>query len=236
MAGKTATVTVNLNARTGISITGPTTAVVRRHAGHVHRRGRRRTRGEHSRCHGRLRRRYTKLARSDQRVDAGPAHLYWRMARTGRRRRQPKRAASPRLSRRSLRYCRSSRRASSSRRRTRIRSPGETVIFTATVSGATSTILRYEWNFGRAPFPPTATTTGNRATATYDSARHERHHCESRPGVRAPRRGHDVDSSGCGYAGAVVARLVKGSLGSEGSRLQARSSSKWSEVLLEPTA
>jgi large repetitive protein len=47
--------------------------------------------------------------------------------------------------------------------------PGETVIFTATVSGATSTILRYEWNFGRAAFPATATTTGNRATATYES-------------------------------------------------------------------
>jgi PKD domain-containing protein len=46
-------------------------------------------------------------------------------------------------------------------------SVGETVIFTATVSGATSTILRYEWNFGRAAVPPTASTTGNRATASY---------------------------------------------------------------------
>jgi hypothetical protein len=45
--------------------------------------------------------------------------------------------------------------------------PGETVIFTATVTGATSTILRYEWNFGRAAVPPTASTTGNRATASY---------------------------------------------------------------------
>ncbi len=45
----------------------------------------------------------------------------------------------------------------------------ETVIFTATVSGATSTILRYEWNFGNSANPPSATTTGNRATATYST-------------------------------------------------------------------
>lgn len=46
-------------------------------------------------------------------------------------------------------------------------SVGETVIFTATVSGATSTVLRYEWNFGASAVPPTAETTGNRATASY---------------------------------------------------------------------
>ncbi len=46
-------------------------------------------------------------------------------------------------------------------------SVGETVIFTATVSGATSTVLRYEWNFGANAVPPTAETTGNRATASY---------------------------------------------------------------------
>jgi hypothetical protein len=46
-------------------------------------------------------------------------------------------------------------------------SVGETVIFTATVSGATSTVLRYEWNFGANAIPPTAETTGNRATASY---------------------------------------------------------------------
>jgi hypothetical protein len=44
---------------------------------------------------------------------------------------------------------------------------GETVIFTATVSGATSTIIRYEWNFGNGAVPATAETTGNRATASY---------------------------------------------------------------------
>jgi hypothetical protein len=48
-------------------------------------------------------------------------------------------------------------------------SVGETVIFTATVSGNTSTILRYEWNFGTNAVPPTAETTGNRATASYTS-------------------------------------------------------------------
>jgi hypothetical protein len=44
---------------------------------------------------------------------------------------------------------------------------GETVIFTATVAGATSTVLRYEWNFGANAVPPGAETTGNRATASY---------------------------------------------------------------------
>ena len=48
-------------------------------------------------------------------------------------------------------------------------SVGETVIFTATVSGATSTIQRYEWDFGSGAVPATATTTGNRASATYTS-------------------------------------------------------------------
>lgn len=44
--------------------------------------------------------------------------------------------------------------------------PGQTVIFTASVSGATSTILRYEWTF-EGGSPPSATTSGNRATATF---------------------------------------------------------------------
>jgi hypothetical protein len=43
----------------------------------------------------------------------------------------------------------------------------QTIIFTAVVSGATSTILSYEWNFGDGAFPATAVTTGNRATASY---------------------------------------------------------------------
>jgi hypothetical protein len=46
-------------------------------------------------------------------------------------------------------------------------SVGETVILTANVSGNTSTILRYEWNFGANAVPPTAETTGNRVTVTY---------------------------------------------------------------------
>lgn len=46
-------------------------------------------------------------------------------------------------------------------------SVGETVILTATVSGATSTVLRYEWNFGANAVPAGAETTGNRATATW---------------------------------------------------------------------
>jgi hypothetical protein len=44
---------------------------------------------------------------------------------------------------------------------------GETVLYTANVTGATSTILRYEWDFGDGANPRTVTTTGNRATTTY---------------------------------------------------------------------
>ena len=44
----------------------------------------------------------------------------------------------------------------------------EPVIFTATVSGATSTVRRYIWDFGDATaVPPTAETSGNRASTTY---------------------------------------------------------------------
>lgn len=46
-------------------------------------------------------------------------------------------------------------------------SVGEIVILTAQASGATSTIIRYEWNFGADAIPGTAVTTGNRATVTY---------------------------------------------------------------------
>lgn len=46
-------------------------------------------------------------------------------------------------------------------------SVGETVILTAQVSGATSTVVRYEWNFGSGAIPATAETTGNRATVSY---------------------------------------------------------------------
>jgi Big-like domain-containing protein/PKD domain-containing protein len=48
-------------------------------------------------------------------------------------------------------------------------SVGETVILTATVSGNTSTIIAYEWNFGTGATPASATTTGNRATAAWSS-------------------------------------------------------------------
>ena len=43
----------------------------------------------------------------------------------------------------------------------------ETVLFTANVTGATATVLRYEWDFGEGANPRTSTTTGNRATTTY---------------------------------------------------------------------
>ena len=43
------------------------------------------------------------------------------------------------------------------------------MILTATVSGATSTIIRYDWNFGTDAIPASAQTTGNRATASYST-------------------------------------------------------------------
>ena len=46
-------------------------------------------------------------------------------------------------------------------------SVGETVTVTATVSGNTSTIQRYEWNFGSGAVPQTAVTTGNRIAVTW---------------------------------------------------------------------
>jgi hypothetical protein len=46
-------------------------------------------------------------------------------------------------------------------------SVGETVIFTATVSGATSTILLYEWNFGAGSVAPPTSVNSNRATTSY---------------------------------------------------------------------
>jgi hypothetical protein len=49
-------------------------------------------------------------------------------------------------------------------------SPNETVIFTANVSGNTSTIVRYEWVFGGGGATPArVTTTGNRATASWST-------------------------------------------------------------------
>jgi PKD repeat protein len=44
---------------------------------------------------------------------------------------------------------------------------GQAVTFTATVSGNTSTITRYDWNFGSGAIPPTASTTSNRQSVVY---------------------------------------------------------------------
>jgi hypothetical protein len=43
----------------------------------------------------------------------------------------------------------------------------QTALFTATVTGATSTILRYEWDFGDGAEPRTVVTTSNRQPTTY---------------------------------------------------------------------
>ena len=70
----------------------------------------------------------------------------------------------------------------------------ETVIFTATVLGATSTIIRYEWNFGGpGAVPPTAETTGNRATASYTATGTKYDHGPGHPGDRAEWRRPDGD-------------------------------------------
>jgi Bacterial Ig-like domain (group 1)/PKD domain len=44
---------------------------------------------------------------------------------------------------------------------------GETVILTATASGATSTILSYQWDLGANATPPNAQTTGNQVTVSW---------------------------------------------------------------------
>ena len=44
---------------------------------------------------------------------------------------------------------------------------GQQVTFTATVSGNTSTIVRYDWNFGSGAVPSTASTTSNRQQVVY---------------------------------------------------------------------
>ena len=45
----------------------------------------------------------------------------------------------------------------------------EDVILTATVTGATSTILRYEWNFGSGSNSPPITTSGPQATTSWST-------------------------------------------------------------------
>jgi len=47
---------------------------------------------------------------------------------------------------------------------------GESVIVTATVSGNTSTILRYEWNFGSGAVPPSVSTASNRQSVFWTTA------------------------------------------------------------------
>lgn len=49
-------------------------------------------------------------------------------------------------------------------------SRNEVVTFTANVQNASTTILRYEWDFGEDSNPRTAVTTGNRATTTYNAS------------------------------------------------------------------
>ncbi len=110
VAGKTATVTVNLNRADRRDHHRPDHLRRRRDTGDLHRRRRSRT-GQHSGCHDRLRRRRAKLARRDQRVDAGPAHLHRGGNLSGVAPRRPKRAASRRPLRLLSRSCRSSRRA-----------------------------------------------------------------------------------------------------------------------------
>ncbi len=165
VAGKTATVNVNLNPRTGVTIAGPTTSVAAGDAGHVH--GRRGNRSQHSGC-----RRSTSVTAAEAR---------W--ARSARQR--PCSTPTPRKGR--FRVGATATEASGFQEtvatfvtilpqqppavtiQASSANPAlnQTVIFTAVVTGATSTILRYEWNFGDGATPATSTSTGNRATASY---------------------------------------------------------------------
>ena len=43
----------------------------------------------------------------------------------------------------------------------------EAALFTATVTGATSTITQYQWDFGDGAQPQTVNTTSNRVQTTY---------------------------------------------------------------------
>jgi PKD repeat protein len=47
---------------------------------------------------------------------------------------------------------------------------GQTVVVRAQVQGNTSAIIRYEWSFDAGAVPPTATTTGNQVTVSWNSA------------------------------------------------------------------
>ena len=67
-------------------------------------------------------------------------------------------------------------------------SVGEVVILTATVSGNTSTIISYEWNFGAGATPASAETSGNRATASWRLHRIEGHHRQGGSGGWPVRR------------------------------------------------
>jgi hypothetical protein len=49
-------------------------------------------------------------------------------------------------------------------------SVGESVIVTATVSGNTSTIIRYEWNFGSGAVPPSVNTASNRQSVFWTTS------------------------------------------------------------------
>ena len=64
--------------------------------------------------------------------------------------------------------------------------------------------LRVELRSGRVPAARRRLRATERPRRT--TRRHKRHHCESRPGVRPPRRGYGIDSRGCGGYPAVVAR------------------------------
>ena len=166
VAGKTATVTVNLNARTGVSITGPTTAVAAGTpvtftvgvgaAPAMNIRDVTIDFGDGS----------AQLARGHQHVDARPAHLHRRglLPGVGDGDRCERLHGDCRDVRDDPAAAAAERHHPGRSRRTRCRVRRSSL--RRAVSGATSTILRYEWTF-EGGSPPTVTTTGNRATATF---------------------------------------------------------------------
>ena len=207
VAGKTATVNVNLNARTGVSITGPTTPVA---AGTpvTFTVGVGAAPANHSRRDDRLWRRRAKLARSAQRVDAGPARLHRRRAPTAASATATEASGFTETVATFVTILPQQPPSVIIQAAPTNPVPGQTVIFTAVVSGATSTILRYEWTLRgrnarhRLRRPATARPRRSLAPARGSSG-------EGRPGVRV-RRVTARRSSPCSPVAAEEIRQITG--------------------------
>ena len=167
VAGKTATVTVALNPRTGISLTAPTTSVSAGQPASFYNRHQRP--GQHPRRPRRLGRRLVTVAGRDQRRDDDVAYL--------------QQAGTFVVTATAVDTSGASESVSTSVTVLPAQPPSvivqpstatpvinENVILRAQVSGNTSSILRYEWNFGSGVNgPQTLTTTGNQVQVSWST-------------------------------------------------------------------